>query len=869
MSERMAHYEVREKIGEGGMGAVFLARDTRLQRDVALKVLPPAFLQDAERLARFEREAQLLAQLSHPHVAQVYGFEEHEGQRFLVMEYVPGVDLTERLTRGRIPVEEAVRLARQIAEALEAAHEAGIVHRDLKPSNVRITPEDGVKVLDFGLAKALEGDPNQSSSDLSMSPTITGMMTSANVILGTAAYMSPEQARGKKVDRRADIWAFGAVLYEMLTGKQAFPGETVSDVLAAVLKTEPDRDELPDDTPPALRRLVDRCLLKDPRERLRDIGEARILLAGPMDEPAEVAPAAEPARANPLPWIAALVAVALAVGAGAWLLKPVPDRPLLSYEIVLPEHLEMVPWDMQVVSPDGKWIAFTATDSTRNFGLYVRAANSSEARRLDGATEPALPFWSPDSRQIAYWNPPSGRLNRISLEGGAPVPICEATSMRGGTWSEDGTILVAPRSNGPLYRVPASGGELEPVTAPDTTSNASHRWPEFLPGGDRFLYLDAYGSGESRVMAGSLSDPGLREEILTNGSQALFSDGHLFFVRDDILHAQEFDPASLALGDVRVVTNGVYTVGFFSRSLFSVRNGVVTYIPSRDDVAMRGGAVEFDVSGNEVATYDFGGRTDDLTVTTDGARLAAMVGDQTGNNDIWVLDTERGIKNRVSFNESSDDPVFSPDGREVVYSSAGDLARRRVDAATEAEIVLDDDRDKVPHQWTKDNEIIYCTGGNPEALCRLDLDTGEDTVLRSGEFRYVLGQVSPDGKWIAYVCDETGNREVYVENYPAMDNRVRISRNQGTFPRWTHGGTRLWYMDRDRGLHEATLEVVGDDLRVVADEIRFTLPTGAWSSRTHQIGITGDGTRVFALRTEDVGGVGSIIRVLNGWRPEE
>jgi len=866
MPERFAHYEIREKIGQGGMGAVYLARDTRLQRDVAVKVLPEAFLQDPERLARFQREAQLLAQLSHPHVAQIYGFEEADGQRFLTMEYVAGEDLAVRLTRGRIPVDETVKIARQIAEALEAAHEAGIVHRDLKPSNVRLTPDDGVKVLDFGLAKALEGDPGQSSTDLSISPTITGMMTSANVILGTAAYMSPEQARGKRVDRRADIWAFGAVLYEMLTGKQAFHGETVSDVLASVLKTEPDRDALPQDTPPALRRLVDRCLEKDPRTRLRDIGEARILLSGPLEEAVEAAPLSTSPQRSPLPWIAAVVLVAALAGATAWFLKPVPKPGVLQFDLEVPEGTLVRPWNTQAVSPDGTMIVYSATDTARVWNLYLRTLGESGSRLLEGTREAIFPFWSPDSRQVAYAGSSDNHLFRIAVDGGAPVPICVVTSMRGGTWNKDGVIVFAPESAGPLYRVPAMGGTPVAVTQVDTTAGDSHRWPWFLPDGDRFLYLDAYGPDGGRVRVGSLSDPGPGKEILQIDGNAAYDGGYLFFVRDHILHAQEFDPAKLTLGEIQVVTNGVGNVSNVSMDAFSVGSGVIAYLDAPADQRSEGGVVEYDGSGKVVRTYELGGRTDDLCVVPDGSRLAVMVAGQTTANDVWVLDTDRDVKTRVSFDGASDDPALSPDGREVVYAASGNIVRRRVDAAGEPEMLLRDNRDKVLHQWTSAGEIIYCTAGNRETLCRLNLETGEDVVLRSGQFRYMLGQVSPDGKWIAYVCDETGDLGVYVEDYPGLTTRVRISREPGTFPRWTRGGSRLWYMDSSHDLHEVSLSVAGGTMRVVADEVRFPVPQESWASRTHQIGVSDDGTRIFALSSEGSATGAHVFRVIHGWR---
>jgi serine/threonine protein kinase len=496
---KLEPYEITGAIGAGGMGEVYRARDTRLGRDVALKVLPQAFARDAERVARFRREAQVLASLNHPNIAAIYGFEDSGGVHALVMELVEGPTLAERIAKGPIAVEEALPIAKQLCEALEYAHERGIVHRDLKPANIKLASNDAVKILDFGLAKALQGDA--ASGDISSSPTITRMATQAGIILGTAAYMSPEQAKGKSVDRRADIWAFGCVLFEMLTGKMAFSGETVTDTLAAVIRAEPDWFLLPADTPQAIRQLLRRCLKKDAKQRLQSVGDARIaveeVLSGASPEAASVSAEGRESRlrnqwSRALPWAAtALLTIVAALLAIGYLWRAPQPAPVIVSQILPPPNQSFALGGNSagppVLSPDGRKLAFAAMGSDGKQQLWVRSLDSSAAQPLAETDGAMYPFWSPDGGSLGFFA--DGKLKRIDASGGPPLTLCDAPNGRGGAWNASGTILFTPDLTATVYRVPAAGGTPTEVVKP-SLNTGSNRWPQFLPDGKHFLFYD-------------------------------------------------------------------------------------------------------------------------------------------------------------------------------------------------------------------------------------------------------------------------------------------------------------------------------------------------------------------------------------------
>jgi serine/threonine protein kinase len=653
------------------MGEVYKARDTRLGRDVAIKVLPSSFAEEPERLARFRREAQILASLNHPNIAAIYGLEESDGRVALAMEFVPGEDLAERLRKGPIPFEEALAIARQIAEALEEAHEKGIVHRDLKPANVKLTPDGKVKVLDFGLAKALEGDsPASEPSGLTRSPTRSRQMTEAGMILGTAAYMSPEQARGKAVDKKTDIWAFGVVLFEMLTGKQLFEGETASDVLAAVLTRQPDWAVLPPAAQGHVRALLHRCLERNPKQRLHDIADARIELAEeetalptmPRDAPARRATAW-------LPWSVALLSIAASV---FWAVLGGRSREDASRPLklaVLPPsglassgHIDL--------SADGRQIVFTAAGTDGRPRLYVRSLDSLEARPLPGTEGADAPFFSPNGLSIGFFA--DKKLKRVDLAGGPARELAEAPEHRGGSWGSKDIIVFAPEGGGPIFKVPASGGAAVPVMKLDAAAQeVSHRWPRFLPDGKRFLFMSRKPKPPSHlaIEVGSV-DGGARTRLVDSSSGGAFARGRLYFVRETTLLAQALDSRTLSLsGDPVPVAEDVWrnpiTDGLTAFSVAS--DGTVAY---RLGGVARSQLTWLDRKGEQLGTVGSPATFGDVDLSPDGSRLLVDVVDLARDmSGLFVLDAATGMTTRVSFGTGNQaGGRYSPDGRSIVFS---------------------------------------------------------------------------------------------------------------------------------------------------------------------------------------------------------
>jgi serine/threonine protein kinase len=549
-------YEITAPIGAGGMGEVYRATDTKLKREVAIKVLPDDVAGDPDRLARFEREALVLASLNHPNIASIYGLEESGGVPCLVLELVDGQTLAERLAAGALPVEQALGVAKQIAWALEAAHEKGVIHRDLKPANVKITPEGSVKVLDFGLAKAFADEPTEISGDASLSPTLTMSATRAGVILGTAAYMSPEQARGKPVDKRTDVWAFGCVFYEMLTGRQAFPGETASDCIVGILGREPDWDPLPAHTPLKVRELLQRCLTKDPRNRLHDIADARIEIEEAQTPRVDATPeqgnrASLSMRSPIVLFILAATTVAASVVVVTLVNRRPAEQRVLKTTILAPEGaiFDLNPDNpgFPVLSPDGTMLAFSALDNDGESRLYVRPLRSDQPYALTGTEEAGYPFWSPDSQWLAFFSNSDKKLKKVEASGGLPVPICDAIEVKGGSWSRDGLIVFAKNAAGPLHQVRATGGPSTPITQLNSErGDLSHRFPRFLPDGQHFLYLARIAEGDPVILVGSL-DGQQKRQLLRSPAIAEYAAGHLLFFRGTSIMAQPFDVERLAL----------------------------------------------------------------------------------------------------------------------------------------------------------------------------------------------------------------------------------------------------------------------------------------------------------------------------------
>ncbi len=812
IGQTIAQYKVTAKLGAGGMGEVYRATDTKLGRDVALKVLPPAFSQDAERMTRFQREAQLLASLNHNNIASIYGLEESGGVRALVMELVEGPTLAERIAQGAVTLEESLPVAKQIAEALEYAHEHGIIHRDLKPANIKLTRDGQVKVLDFGLAKALSDDTGL--SDISNSPTLSLAATKAGIILGTAAYMSPEQARGKAADRRADIWSFGVVLFEMLTGKQLYGGETASDSMAAVMTREPNWTELPASTPRRIRELLRRCLTKDPRRRLQAIGDARIELEG-ADPGEELSSAAVSVPAASSRWrggilTAVLVVAALAAGAGLQSLRtpgPAPQplarvaQPIVNELMVTTRNLITL-----AISPDGSKIVHVA-----NQRLYLRSLDSLTAVELAGTEGAAAPFFSPDGKWVGFFA--GGQTKKIPVAGGTPVTVCAKDGFDG-SWGPNDTILIGTAFSG-ILAVSAQGGPPSVLVPPQP--GIIQLKPRALPDGKTFLYVrgrpGSFEEWEGVMRSFQKEDDTV---VLRGTNQVIYTPtGHLLYARLPDLFVVPFDLAARrSTGDpVRVAQNVDYTNAGGTTQFALSDNGTLVYLAAQGTGGMKSRLATVDRAGKAtVLSLDVRDYSDPK-ISPDGRLVAAHL--QDAQNDVWVADVARGTMSRLSFEPAEDEtPVWSPDGRTVAWSATrGTLARgifrRAADGSGKEELVWSLEKHAHLRDWLPDGRGLLLEV--QDAKSRTDiwrLDLGEKpaaTVFLQTPFNERNSRLSPDGRWIAYVSDESGRDEVYIQSFPAAGAKVQVSNSGGDQPVWSRNGKALFF--RGAGaMQEATFE---------------------------------------------------------------
>jgi serine/threonine protein kinase/Tol biopolymer transport system component len=881
---RVGPFEIVGSLGAGGMGEVYRARDTRLHRDVALKVLPELLSQDPDRRARFEREATVLAALNHRNIAAVYGIAESVNA--IVMEFVEAETLADRIARGPLHADEAVEIARQIAEALDAAHESGIVHRDLKPANIKVTRDGTVKVLDFGLAKANDAGPT--GSDTTNSPTMTSpaLMTRSGMILGTASYMSPEQARGKTVDKRADIWAFGCVLFEMFTGGPVFRGDTVSEVLAAVIRDEPPLDLLPASTPLTVRTLLTRCLERDPKRRLRDIGEARIALDQtappatlPSSTPAHTAGHERPRWSRAIPWVVAAGALAIAA---FFAIRPasMPAVTQQSHELEIgppPDSQFLIGSNSGGVSlsPDGRRIVYRALTGNRD-QLWIRSLGRDDAKPLAGTDGAVYQFWAPDSRRIGFFA--AGKLKTLDLAAGLPQSLTDVGIPRGGSWSGDDQILMSI-GNGAIYRVPASGGTLTPVTHLDTgRGENAHYWPEFLPGGRRFLFFVRSTRIENSGIFGGTLDGGEPVRVVSSLSSGLYAPplgarpAHLLWVQNGDLLAQPFDAERAALsGQPSTIASGVRVLESQRGIIGSVsRNGVIAWASPRGVIT-------------RTSWYGRDGRPIEqlpveileplqLNISPDGRRVA-FTQPLNGTADVMAYDFATAKTRRVSTSPDYDElPIWSPDSTEVLYRGNTDgvmtLIRTRLDGSAPP-VELMRGRDQLtPAGWSPDGRYILILENVPGRGLEMMIFPADDptkvTPLITGPGYDRSPVFSPDGRWIAFNSNRTGRVEGYVARFrgdqspPAIGHPIQVTSEGGGVFDWRRDGKELLIGSGDDQVMSVSVDARGEQISIGEPVPLFRMPANHGA-----VTVSRDGQRV--LIVEYPYAAGQTLHVLTNW----
>ena len=813
------------------MGEVYRAQDSKLKRAVAVKIVPEAMAGDPERISRFEREAELLASLNHPNIAIVHDFEKADGRRFLVMELVEGETLAERLKRGSLPIDEALEIARQITEALEAAHQKGIIHRDLKPANIKILPDGKVKVLDFGLAKIYESEtssPADSNSPTMLSSTANG------IILGTAAYMSPEQARGNPVDKRTDIWALGCVIYEMLSGKQAFAGDNVSDTIAAILRGEPQWSALPSTTPGRIRVMLERCLQKDSRQRLRDAGDARIEIddAGA----GEAATPSAPRRVTPVAMVLALLVGAVFATALWWIFRGISAEtrsPLhLSFALPYPTStiLDINAGHRMAISPDGKKIVYVVHRGEKSL-LFLRMLGEPEGKLIDGPDNVRVPFFSPDSEWIAYGQ--GQELQKVAVSGGSPVTICQlsSTAFYGGDWGADNTIVFVPDFNGGLWSVSANGGTPKLMSKTDVEKDrVSYGDPQVLPAGRGVMFTLTSGHAavqsdlDIAVMSPGSSEPRI---LIHGGSNARYlPTGQIVYARDGVLLSVGFDLSKLqVIGTPVTVMNGLEKI--WSGSDYSVSDtGTLVYAPDMGPKNLLLFA-SVDLKGNVQPLMAPLANTTEFSLSPNGRYIAARLF-SVANDDIWIYDLAVGTPQRLTF-EPLDEifPVWTPDGKRIAFGTrTGKIFWKSSDGTGQREELTSGDYPRYPLSFSRDGKFMAFAEMHPSRkgdiwLMPLDGDRKPRPLLTTNADEREA-KFSPDSRWLAYASNETGQDQIYIRSVGEVGGRKQLSSDGGTAPIWAPNNRDIYFL---KGEQVLTVSIDGEGNPTGRDRVLFTAPT--------------------------------------------